>query len=98
MVRIACFVIKCTLHSFFIRILHHYNLCKILYRGIQGSWCPQSVLFYNLLFFVCILWAIHSIESDEPLQFVSYYRLRKKKNSFFNLKSVIIHVSYRHFL
>jgi len=41
------------------------------YRAIQGTWCPKSVLFYNLLFFICILWAVHSIESDEPLQFVS---------------------------
>ncbi|KAH0950404.1 hypothetical protein HN011_001397 [Eciton burchellii] len=37
--------------------------------AIQGTWCPKSVLFYNLLFFICILWAVHSIESDEPLQF-----------------------------
>ncbi|XP_070166585.1 type-1 angiotensin II receptor-associated protein isoform X2 [Polyergus mexicanus] len=40
--------------------------------SIQGSWCPQSVLFYNSLFFVCILWAVHSIESDEPLQFALF--------------------------
>ncbi|XP_011329830.1 type-1 angiotensin II receptor-associated protein isoform X2 [Ooceraea biroi] len=37
--------------------------------GVQGSWCPKSVVFYNFLFFVCILWAVHNIESDEPLQF-----------------------------
>ncbi|XP_034951485.1 uncharacterized protein [Chelonus insularis] len=37
--------------------------------GIQGRWCPQSAMFYNLLFFGCLLWSIHNTESDEPLQF-----------------------------
>lgn len=48
-----------------------YKRKKIFYRGIQGNWCPKSVIFYNLLFFVCMLWAVHNAESDEPLQFVS---------------------------
>ncbi|XP_076293359.1 uncharacterized protein LOC143215262 isoform X2 [Lasioglossum baleicum] len=29
-------------------------------------------MFYNFLFFICILWAIHHIESDEPLQFALF--------------------------
>ncbi|XP_066596213.1 uncharacterized protein [Prorops nasuta] len=36
--------------------------------GMQGDWCPQSAVFYNLLFFICLLWAMHHVESDEPLQ------------------------------
>ncbi|XP_043255924.1 type-1 angiotensin II receptor-associated protein [Colletes gigas] len=40
--------------------------------GIQGNWCPKSVMFYNFLFFICLLWAIHNIESDEPLQFAFF--------------------------
>lgn len=40
--------------------------------GMQGDWCPKSVLFYNLLFFVCIFWAVHNTESDEPLQFALF--------------------------
>ncbi|XP_043279189.1 uncharacterized protein [Venturia canescens] len=40
--------------------------------GMQGFWCPKSVMFYNLLFFICLLWAIHNIESDEPLQFALF--------------------------
>ncbi|XP_014610389.1 PREDICTED: type-1 angiotensin II receptor-associated protein [Polistes canadensis] len=40
--------------------------------GIQGHWCPRSAMFYNLLFFICLLWAVHSIESDEPLQFALF--------------------------
>ncbi|KZC05627.1 hypothetical protein WN55_04567, partial [Dufourea novaeangliae] len=40
--------------------------------GIQGNWCPKSVMFYNFLFFICLLWAIHHIESDEPLQFALF--------------------------
>ncbi|XP_011634750.1 type-1 angiotensin II receptor-associated protein [Pogonomyrmex barbatus] len=40
--------------------------------GMQGSWCPKSVLFYNLLFFVCIFWAVHNVESDESLQFALF--------------------------
>ncbi|XP_020281321.1 type-1 angiotensin II receptor-associated protein isoform X2 [Pseudomyrmex gracilis] len=40
---------------------------------MQGNWCPEtSVFFYNILFFVCILWAIHNTESDEPLQFALF--------------------------
>ncbi|XP_078035587.1 type-1 angiotensin II receptor-associated protein isoform X2 [Augochlora pura] len=37
--------------------------------SVQGLWCPKSVMFYNLLFFVCILWASHHNESDEPVQY-----------------------------
>ncbi|KAH0547431.1 uncharacterized protein LOC123269496 [Cotesia glomerata] len=37
--------------------------------GLQGRWCPQSAIFYNLLFFGCLIWATHNTESDEPLQF-----------------------------
>ncbi|XP_043785740.1 uncharacterized protein LOC122711236 [Apis laboriosa] len=56
--------------------ISHYPL-KVIFAihlvlvtwGIQGHWCPKSVMFYNFLFFVCLLWAIHNIESDEPLQF-----------------------------
>ncbi|KAG7210033.1 hypothetical protein KM043_011611 [Ampulex compressa] len=40
--------------------------------SLQGHWCPKSVMFYNLLFFICILWATHNIESDEPLQFALF--------------------------
>ncbi|XP_011701977.1 PREDICTED: uncharacterized protein LOC105458398 [Wasmannia auropunctata] len=40
--------------------------------AMQGGWCPKSVLFYNLLFFVCIFWAVRDVESDEPLQFALF--------------------------
>ncbi|PNF39591.1 hypothetical protein B7P43_G11047 [Cryptotermes secundus] len=33
-----------------------------------GHWCPLSYLFYNLLFFLILLWAVHHKESDEPMQ------------------------------
>ncbi|XP_076302355.1 uncharacterized protein LOC143220621 [Lasioglossum baleicum] len=59
--------------------ISHYPL-KVIFAihlvlvtwSIQGFWCPKSVMFYNLLFFVCLLWAIHNIESDEPLQFALF--------------------------
>lgn len=59
--------------------ISHYPL-KVIFAihlvlvtwGIQGQWCPKSVMFYNFLFFVCLLWAIHNIESDEPLQFALF--------------------------
>ncbi|XP_076293358.1 uncharacterized protein LOC143215262 isoform X1 [Lasioglossum baleicum] len=44
----------------------------MIFRSVQGYWCPRSVMFYNFLFFICILWAIHHIESDEPLQFALF--------------------------
>lgn len=59
------------LSHFPLKVIFAIHLILVTW-GIQGSWCPQSVLFYNLLFFVCILWAIHSIESDEPLQFALF--------------------------
>ncbi|KAK2589092.1 hypothetical protein KPH14_001920 [Odynerus spinipes] len=40
--------------------------------GMQGYWCPKSAMFYNLLFFICLLWAVHNVESDEPLQFALF--------------------------
>ncbi|XP_069675912.1 type-1 angiotensin II receptor-associated protein isoform X2 [Periplaneta americana] len=36
--------------------------------GVQGHWCPMSYLFYNLMFFMILLWAIHHKEGDEPMQ------------------------------
>ncbi|XP_076241783.1 uncharacterized protein LOC143183890 [Calliopsis andreniformis] len=29
-------------------------------------------MLYNFLFFVCILWAVHNTETDEPLQFALF--------------------------
>ncbi|EFN73711.1 hypothetical protein EAG_15146 [Camponotus floridanus] len=59
------------LSHFPLKVIFAIHLILVTW-SIQGSWCPQSVLFYNSLFFVCILWAIHSIESDEPLQFALF--------------------------
>lgn len=71
---------------------------KIHYRSMQGNWCPKSVLFYNLLFFVCIFWAVHNIESDEPLQFVSYNGGGKRELLFFViLNLLLLYIFYRHF-
>ncbi|XP_048267910.1 uncharacterized protein LOC126923693 [Bombus affinis] len=50
----------------------YYIVKRWISRSIQGHWCPRSVMFYNFLFFVCLLWAIHNIESDEPLQFALF--------------------------
>lgn len=33
-----------------------------------GRWCPESYLFYNLIFFLILLWTVHNKESDEPTQ------------------------------
>jgi len=44
--------------------LAHY----VLTAWAAGHWCPVSYLFYNLIFFLLILWAIHNKESDEPTQ------------------------------
>lgn len=46
------------------------------FRGIQGYWSPDSYLFYNALFILTLLWGIHSKESDEPLQIVSWMKLK----------------------
>ncbi|KAL6443731.1 hypothetical protein ACFW04_001667 [Cataglyphis niger] len=59
------------LSHFPLKIIFAIHLVLVAW-STQGNWCPQSVLFYNLLFFVCILWAVHSNESDEPLQFALF--------------------------
>jgi hypothetical protein len=33
-----------------------------------GHWCPVSYLFYNLIFFLILLWTVHNKESDDPTQ------------------------------
>ncbi|KYN33533.1 hypothetical protein ALC56_12245 [Trachymyrmex septentrionalis] len=58
------------LSHFSLKIIFAIHLLLVSW-GMQGTWCPKSVLFYNLLFFVCIFWAVHNVESDEPLQFVN---------------------------
>lgn len=40
----------------------------ILTAWAAGHWCPISYLFYNLIFFVILLWAVHNKEGDEPTQ------------------------------
>ncbi|XP_018350453.1 PREDICTED: uncharacterized protein LOC108753411 [Trachymyrmex septentrionalis] len=57
------------LSHFSLKIIFAIHLLLVSW-GMQGTWCPKSVLFYNLLFFVCIFWAVHNVESDEPLQFL----------------------------
>ncbi|XP_014472218.1 PREDICTED: uncharacterized protein LOC106743158 [Dinoponera quadriceps] len=59
------------LSHFPLKIIFTIHLVLVTW-STQGRWCPQSVIFYNFLFFVCILWAIHNTESDEPLQFALF--------------------------
>lgn len=40
----------------------------ILTSWAAGHWCPVSYLFYNLIFFLILLWAVHNKEGDEPTQ------------------------------
>ncbi|XP_032683644.1 type-1 angiotensin II receptor-associated protein isoform X1 [Odontomachus brunneus] len=59
------------LSHFPLKVIFTIHLILVTW-SIQGGWCPKSVMFYNLLFFVCILWAVHNTESDEPLQFALF--------------------------
>ncbi|KAG5329785.1 ATRAP protein, partial [Acromyrmex charruanus] len=59
------------LSHFPLKIIFAIHLLLVSW-GMQGHWCPKSVLVYNLLFFVCIFWAVHNAESDEPLQFAFF--------------------------
>lgn len=36
--------------------------------GVQGSWSPDSYFFYNLLFFITLMWAIQCKDSVEPVE------------------------------
>jgi len=36
--------------------------------GIQGHWSPDSYLFYNLIFILCLMWGIHCKDREEPIQ------------------------------
>lgn len=56
------------LSHFPLKVIFAMHLILVTW-GIQGNWCPKSAMLYNLLFFICLLWAVHNIESDEPLQF-----------------------------
>lgn len=75
--------------------ISHYPL-KVIFAihlilvtwGIQGHWCPKSVMFYNFLFFVCLLWAIHNIESDEPLQFALFINVL---SIFFDVVTLVVY-------
>jgi hypothetical protein len=49
-------------------------------RG-AGHWCPLSYLFYNLIFFLILLWAVHHREGDEPVQMVSWLLQISRKTS-----------------
>lgn len=35
--------------------------------AMQGSWLPQSYLYYNVVFLITLLWALHHKDSDEPV-------------------------------
>jgi hypothetical protein len=36
--------------------------------AIQGMWLPNSFLYYNLVFICILIWAMHSKDSEEPIQ------------------------------
>ncbi|XP_001604176.1 uncharacterized protein LOC100120541 isoform X1 [Nasonia vitripennis] len=52
--------------------------------AIEG-WSSSSMIFYNTLFFICIFWAIHSAESDEPIQFALFISIAAEFFDFINL-------------
>ncbi|GLH07548.1 Protein of unknown function [Gryllus bimaculatus] len=43
----------------------HFFLCC---WGVQGTWSPNSYFFYNLLFFLTLMWAIQCKDSVEPVE------------------------------
>ncbi|XP_012268415.2 uncharacterized protein LOC105693212 [Athalia rosae] len=75
----------------------HYSL-KVIFAihfvlvtwGVQGKWCPQSIVFYNLIFFICLLWAIHNLESDEPIQFALFVNVA---SIFFDIITLSVYFS-----
>ncbi|XP_015519395.1 uncharacterized protein LOC107224009 isoform X1 [Neodiprion lecontei] len=56
--------------------------------GLQGYLFPVSMMFYNLLFFLCLLWAIHNLESDEPIQFALFINVL---SIFFDIITLSMH-------
>ncbi|XP_054153019.1 type-1 angiotensin II receptor-associated protein-like [Oppia nitens] len=34
---------------------------------LVGSWLPNSFLFYNTFFMICLLWSMHARDNHEPL-------------------------------
>lgn len=40
----------------------------------MGRWLPPAYLFYNVLFMVTLMWAVHSRESVDAIHTVSYFR------------------------
>ncbi|XP_033217545.1 uncharacterized protein LOC117173186 [Belonocnema kinseyi] len=87
-----------------ISTITHYPL-KIIFAihfslvswGIQGQWVPRSMMMYNLLFFMCLLWAIHNIETDEPLQFALFINVVSILFDVFALVVYFPHGTYEKF-
>lgn len=48
----------------------HFSL---LVNAMMGRWLPPAYLFYNVLFMVALMWAIHSRESVDAIHTVSYF-------------------------
>lgn len=48
----------------------HFSL---LVNALMGHWLPPAYLFYNVLFMVTLMWAIHCRESVDAIHIVSYF-------------------------
>ncbi|KAL7305174.1 uncharacterized protein LOC106651077 [Trichogramma pretiosum] len=53
--------------------------------SIDSTYYSESMIFYNLLYFLCLLWAVHSAESDEPIQFALFISVTSEFLDFINL-------------
>lgn len=66
------FVHACNLIFFFrtfqVIAFVHFSL---LVNALLGYWLPQAYVFYNILFMISLLWAIHCRESTDAIQTVS---------------------------
>lgn len=42
---------------------------------ITTDWLPRVFIYYNLVFYVCLLWSLHALHNPEPVQLAAILNL-----------------------
>ncbi|CAO1391815.1 unnamed protein product [Diamesa hyperborea] len=79
--------IQAAINTPFIRIrLIAFVHFSLIVNALIGHWLPQAYMFYNILFMVTLMWAIHSRESVDAIHAASAINM---SSFFFDLIIII---------